>query len=93
MSVRKASGITEFNNYPVAYTYPNPAHGRVNVQLADIHGNASYEVYNMTGQLQVTSQVTNGNNIIDISLLPTGMYITRLIDENRLVQKSKLQVQ
>jgi D-alanyl-D-alanine carboxypeptidase len=88
-----ASGITELNSYPVAYTYPNPAHGRVNVQLADIQGNASYEVYNMTGQLQVASQVTNGNNIIDISLLPTGMYVTRLIDENRLVQTSKLEVQ
>jgi len=71
--------------------YPNPNNGKFNIQLSVGSGESSeektlpiVEVYNLLGKnvLTETLRETDGNNTIDLSNQPAGVYIYRVINEN-----------
>lgn len=87
-----AAGIATTTAYADVQVFPNPATDKVQVQLSGIGTAAMYQVYDMTGRLQVSAAITNGVNTIDISLLPAGMYNTRVVAGERVVSYGKLAV-
>jgi hypothetical protein len=57
--------------------YPNPTNGMVNVHLENNNVNGSLEVFNATGQLVSTIQITKTNILIELPEAE-GIYLVRL---------------
>ncbi|MSQ79488.1 MAG: T9SS type A sorting domain-containing protein [Flavobacteriaceae bacterium] len=72
------------------YIYPNPSLG--NIQL-DWHGTQSaYTIVNIAGQPVQAGRVISGNQSLDLTSLPSGIYFIQLIaSEGVLVEKIILQ--
>lgn len=65
--------------------FPNPASNTLNIE--SINPVAQYSIYNKTGQL--LTEGTLDNKTIDISQLPQGFYILKLIDQNHNLHTKK----
>lgn len=77
---------TNTDELPTAATvqiFPNPANDKVEVNGID---NATIEIMNMQGQLVKTLN-TLSKSTIDISQLPNGVYMMRIISDNGIVVK------
>lgn len=64
--------------------YPNPAAGKINIQLAGTEVKLAFaELYTITGRkLAIKSLAGYVEKSFDISAYPAGVYFIRLIDEN-----------
>ncbi len=62
--------------------YPNPATSELNIRLAN-EGKANYTICNIEGKT-VKQGIANQNDIIDIKALPAGMYILKLISNDKV---------
>lgn len=62
-------------------SYPNPTSGILH--LEQFPGKVQFKVYNTSGQLSLLKQVT-GNKVVDISVLPNGLYIYTIETETEL---------
>ena len=70
---------------------PNPANNQVTIQHEFNNTKPVYlTVFNATGQ-QVFSKVLSGNKL-DVSKLPTGLYIVQLMQGNA-IKRSKLLIE
>ncbi|ARN71723.1 hypothetical protein BST91_08740 [Nonlabens tegetincola] len=75
----------EENTSPALNIYPNPATHRVNIELKD-NTIATAQLFNLTGQLLIaTNQST-----LDISNLPSGMYLLHVKTSNGQYLTNKL---
>lgn len=75
----------------IADIYPNPAKGVLNINC-NFAGNLRFELFSIGGQL-VASKNISGNDVIDVSMLPTGLYFYNISDiTEHIVQKGKLNV-
>ena len=70
--------------------YPNPTSGIVNILCQDAE---LFNIYNTYGQLLI-SQTTNGNDqvTIDISNLPSGIYLIQLVSKEGLATKQIIKI-
>ncbi len=76
------AGMTEINGFRL---YPNPAGQVVNAQVAnaeEIGGAATYTVYDVKGVLKLTHRIDQSREQIDLSTLPTGVYIIRMVSKS-----------
>ena len=71
--------VAENENVRVAM-YPNPVKGSLQVKA---EGLQSVEVFNMTGQLLLTSTSAS----IDMSVLEDGLYLVRVVCEGGIATK------
>ncbi len=85
----KATAIDELDNNSVNVSvYPNPSNGFVNVEGLSA-ANATYEIYNLTGQCVETGVINN--TVLDYNV-SNGMYILKINDGiNRVVKKISVQ--
>ena len=60
--------------------YPNPAKDQVNVVLKDVI--AELAIYSSTGQKISEHGSFTGTKVIDVTNLPTGLYILKFVTEN-----------
>jgi hypothetical protein len=67
------------------YVSPNPVHGIMNIQGID--GNASIQLINVQGQVVLNQASYNGP--VDVSYLPTGVYILK-VSQNDQVKTLKV---
>jgi len=68
--------------------YPNPASNQINLNLSEGVQPEMIRIYNLSGQL-ILSQAYQSNNI-DISSIPTGIYLFQLTLHNRTTATKKL---
>lgn len=67
--------------------YPNPASGRVTLDMPDMH-HADVGIFSIDGRQVYAATLQNGNHTIDISHLPKGLYVVRLThDQGQFTQK------
>lgn len=52
--------------------YPNPSNGILNVNSSQV---AQMAIYSLNGKLLITKQLTTGASLLDISNLPSGIYL------------------
>ncbi len=72
----QATSVTELNSNLTVNIYPNPTSDYLHINLMGLQAeNAT--VYNMNGQLMLTAKQPAGNRI-NISTLPTGIYILEI---------------
>lgn len=76
-----------------AVIYPNPASRQLNVNVTLAEDQEAHaEIYNVYGQLLVTTPLRNGTNSIDIGHLPAGSYSIKLAGVNGMSPSSVFQV-
>ena len=61
--------------------YPNPSTGKITIETSDKTKNRSLSVLDLAGQQVLTSQVAQTVITIDISTLPSGVYVVKLVGE------------
>lgn len=91
----KQLGVTQMELEPAnAITsvtiYPNPVEDIINVQIPGnliVDNNCSIEIYNLAGKLLLKKKVTSTTNSIDLSNLPSGTYIVKLIMDQEIITK------
>jgi PKD repeat protein len=71
------TGVTEVADGSNIKIYPNPATDVLNIILSETLVKAQFELYDATGRVISTHQLTDINNQIDLSTLTGGMYIFR----------------
>lgn len=63
---------------PLFTAYPNPAHGQIRVET-DAHAKGNLELLDIHGKILRQFPISaSGNHVLDISQLPTGIYLLRL---------------
>jgi len=72
-------GILEAQSIASLQTiFPNPARSQFTVTHTE---NASLQLYNMVGQEVLHTQSTNENTIINVSTLPQGLYMLKVVKD------------
>lgn len=66
--------------------YPNPASEVVNIHLMGNRSTATLELFDLNGRKVISTEV-KGSGLIDVSLLPAGVYILKVSDEESAQQK------
>lgn len=72
-------GIDEKDKY-VDWAFPNPTHG---ILLVRQPADGTLELFDLTGQLLLTSQLHVSSTSVDVSGLPTGLYILKFRSKGR----------
>ncbi|WP_162129531.1 BNR-4 repeat-containing protein [Algibacter luteus] len=75
------SDIEENQNVSV---YPNPATDRLYITLKENHSQATFKVYNLSGQLMIRGKISNSLNTIKVGDLPVGLYIIQTFNNNTI---------
>jgi trimeric autotransporter adhesin len=79
---------TELNNFTV---FPNPSTGIFSIQSSVVSGQSSVEIYNVLGEKVLTKILpclptrqgsAQGDNLINLTEQPSGVYLYRVIAEN-----------
>ena len=79
------------NNYSIAVhkIYPNPARNKLHIEFNEpLLNPAEINLFNLTGK-QVLSSIISGNSTIDISNLPSGVYVYS-INSGDVISRGKL---
>ncbi|HKC66732.1 MAG TPA: T9SS type A sorting domain-containing protein, partial [Bacteroidia bacterium] len=75
---RQASGIKNASNITAVSVYPSPANNFLNVSVTGITSQVNIKIYSLIGAEVLSTNITNNNNIIDISNLNAGTYIIQI---------------
>ena len=67
--------------------YPNPALERVTIQLPLGSEIAEVEFYDNIGRLALTQKITNTNNKISVNNLAKGVYVLKVLSDNKIGSK------
>jgi hypothetical protein len=60
---------------------PNPAADKINFSGNTFGSNASFQIFDMTGRLQLDGLITPGIGEIDVDELPNGLYLLKILDQ------------
>ncbi len=80
-----ATGLNDLSRDYGMNFYPNPTSGNLSIELpSDNAGSygSSIEIYNLTGKPIYQLKNISGKSDIDLSNLPTGLYILKICDGN-----------
>lgn len=87
LTIREDFLVSNFSSHenesPQPILYPNPSTGRFHIET---EGTNEYHVLNSLGKL-VKTHIANGNTTLDLSALPSGIYILQLHTSNGLVNR------
>lgn len=89
-SVLTTSAITINNNNPQNInSWPNPVGNTLNIKMTNNTSSLSHiKITSLSGQTVISRKIANSNTAIDVSNLPSGVYILELI-ESGVEYKSK----
>ncbi len=83
------SGINTKNNKSQVSIYPNPANNRITVNIEAIARNCNIEIYNVIGVKIEDEKLSNGQNLVDISTIPSGVYFYQIKSGNEVLNSGK----
>ena len=73
------------------YVYPNPANDELNVLLNALpEGRTVVEFHDITGRLMLMQEITSTNARIDISSLPQGVYMCRIVNGDNIIARDRI---
>jgi len=78
------SGV-ENEKSQVKSIYPNPSTGIVNFEFSDKINNI--EIYNNLGQLIMNAGISDFNTSLNLSELPNGIYMLKVITDTEIVSR------
>ncbi len=71
-------GIGEVTNTRMFSIYPNPANSTIRLSAPEGSGCGFINIVDNTGKIVITQTISKGENIIDVSALPVGIYYVRI---------------
>ena len=83
--------INEIDKNNVVQMYPNPTSGIATIE-AEAKQPLDLQVYNVSGQLLFTEQISAGQHEVDLNQYDSGVYFYTLSDEQSLVKRGKIVV-
>ncbi|MDC9721384.1 MAG: Ig-like domain-containing protein [Urechidicola sp.] len=63
--------------------YPNPTNGLLNIQIADYNEDLTVEIFDILGKKVESKVFVENNNQINLSNLPTGIYLLKATASNK----------
>ncbi len=85
------NGTEELEGISLKYkVYPNPAYSTLVLEIDNEMPEASFQLFDITGKLLITSPVSSGINQISTEELIPAIYILKLLSGNQLVQSFKI---
>ncbi|MES2761835.1 MAG: T9SS type A sorting domain-containing protein [Bacteroidota bacterium] len=87
------TGILELNNRTQVSIMPNPAQDVLHVNLKEINADARLDIKNVLGQVVLSLPLAPGNQDINITSLPNGVYLISLYSADKHVGFKKIVVQ
>jgi hypothetical protein len=72
--------------------FPNPTNGVVTVDLSGITGRTELSLSDASGRVALSAVSSNERLVLDVSTLPTGIYVMTLRNANE-VMSTRLSVQ
>jgi len=89
-NVSICTGVQEINKTSIS-VYPNPTNGVLNISIpSELTGVTSIEVYDAIGKLAIKETLSNDANTINLSKLENGMYVFKIINNNKTVKVGKV---
>jgi Secretion system C-terminal sorting domain len=79
---------TGFLNKEKAVVYPNPARDELHVLQTGYSSEIYFIVFDLLGNRVQYMPLINGDNPVDISQLPAGMYVYQILDNNQKLMQS-----
>jgi hypothetical protein len=72
--------------------YPNPTDGIINVDIKDMTGKVTVNIYNMQGKLVTLKEKVAGCFVLDISQYPSGLYHFVIQQKGLLISKKVIKL-
>lgn len=72
--------VNEISNQLIVQFYPNPASDNVTVLYNPQNGNARLEIYDMTGKIAGTENISKASTVVDLKTFSPGIYLIRVTD-------------
>ncbi len=70
--------------------YPNPVQNAVNISLNGVEGNSEISIYNLNGSRLMSQKSMTGNTRFDLSGLPGGIYLIKVVNGNGVTSRFKI---
>ncbi len=81
-------GIDDGENRGITEVFPNPATTEMTCVLnSALSDNARYEIYDVTGNLILTQEISHERTFVDIAGLAQGCYVLRITNGDRITRK------
>ncbi len=91
MVILNGTGINEANQVQVVL-YPVPASNQLNIQFEN-NGKSTLRVFDMIGNLVLTTTLTGNNNTVNTEMLASGVYGIQIADDkNAVIARSKFTI-
>jgi hypothetical protein len=65
--------------------YPNPSSKSITIELPGPAPEFPISIFNFSGMEVITQQASGSSTDLDISTLPAGIYIVRVVDESSVL--------
>ncbi|MCC6721148.1 MAG: T9SS type A sorting domain-containing protein [Bacteroidia bacterium] len=88
ISKLEVNGIIQLNTL----VYPNPFYDFININLGESKANNRIEFYNISGIKILNFELEYSNNKIDLSFLPSGIYLIKIVAEKSLLVKKLIKL-
>ncbi|MBA4241212.1 MAG: hypothetical protein C0448_10825 [Sphingobacteriaceae bacterium] len=90
VTVSNCNGIKDLASDEISI-FPNPTNGNVTISIpASIEGNVTVEVYDAIGKLTIKENITNNMSNVNLSKLEDGMYMFKIINNNKTIKIGKI---
>ena len=76
------SGMESNAEYPQIRIYPNPAGDRIQITISEKMIGSTIRVHSLLGTEVLSRSMAEGQEIMDVSALPQGLYLYNVIDKN-----------
>ena len=92
LSLCVTTGVNTEDDDKVAIIYPNPFKNSLNVIInySPLFNKVDLNIYNVLGKEVMHRTLTEKTNILDTRNLPVGIYLYRVVVNNKIVQLGKL---
>lgn len=90
VTVSNCNGIKDLASDEISI-FPNPTNGNVTISIpASVEGNVTVEVYDAIGKLTIKENITNNMSNVNLSKLEDGMYMFKIINNNKTIKIGKI---
>jgi hypothetical protein len=91
MNVVSCVGVNEIESADSGLEiYPNPNHGSLYVAFENLPGGTTIQVYNITGALIKDVKVTSAKMLVDLQSEANGVYMLKVIKDDKVIRSSKI---
>jgi hypothetical protein len=77
--------LDDLTNYDELSIYPNPSSTQINIEAANTTCKFQFSIFNLNWQKLIQGQITEPRTVIDIGMLPGGMYFVRITTERSVM--------